>query len=255
MTCDFTLIFFRLVISPSTLEKVAVPTEYSSFMKPRNTVEQTESCTQLTLDLIKHDGRFFLECEGRQADGTHLGNAHRQLITLMSRPFRPSRQPRIVFLGLGFGHAVKLVRETLPQEKASFVILSESGILPDWLSRHLDEDPLDDERIHIDDADPFTPLPAGYAGSQGIFADLDHLDALAPKRWDISSEAVLNGFHDRLKKGGLLGLISTRPVVRLEKALRKAGFDVVTDFAPFSEKSKKNRTLYVARKGHYQRSH
>jgi hypothetical protein len=41
----------------------------------------------------------------------------------------------------------------------------------------------------------------------------------------------------------------------LEKELRKLGFDVATDLAPFSEKSKKNRTLYLARKGHYQRAH
>ncbi len=148
-----------------------------------------------------------------------------------------------------------MARETLPQEKASFVILPEAKILPEWISQHLDEDPLDDERVHIDDADPFSLLPAGYAGSQGIFADLDHLEALAPKKWKITSEAVLNGFQDRLKHGGLLGLISTRPVSGLEKALRKAGFDVAIDLAPFSEKSKKNRTLYLARKGHYQRSH
>lgn len=224
-------------------------------MKPRNTVAQTESCTQLTLDLIEHDGRYFLECEGRQVDGSHLGHAARQILTLMSRPFRPARQPRIVFLGLGFGHAVKTARESLPQEKASFVILPEAPVVPEWISKHLDEDPLDDERIHIDTLDPFSPLPAEYGGSQGIFADLDHLDALAPKDWSITSESVLNAFQERLKNGGLLGLISTRPVVGLEKALRKAGFDVVTDLSPLSEKSKKNRTLYLARKGHYQRSH
>lgn len=224
-------------------------------MKPRNTVARTESCTQLTLDLIEHDGRFFLECEGRQVDGSHLGHAARQILTLMSRPFRPARQPRIIFLGLGFGHAVKTAREALPQEKASFVILPEAPIVADWISRHLEEDPLDDERVHIDDLDPFSPLPPEYGDNQGIFADLDHLDALAPKDWEITSDSVLNALQERLKSGGLLGLISTRPVVGLEKALRKAGFDVVTDLAPLSEKSKKNRTLYLARKGHYQRSH
>ncbi len=224
-------------------------------MKPRNTVAQTESCTQLTLDLIEHDGRFFLECEGRQVDGCRLGHAARNVIATMSRPFRPAKQPRILFLGLGFGHAVKMARETLPQEKASFIIFPEAALLPKWISEHLDEDPLDDERVHLETASPFEPLPKDYAGSQGIFADLDHLDALAPKRWSITSEAVLSGLCDRLKNGGLLGLISTRPISNLERMLRKTGFDVATDLAPLSEKSKKNRTLYLARKGHYQRSH
>jgi hypothetical protein len=58
-----------------------------------------------------------------------------------------------------------------------------------------------------------------------------------------------------LKYGGLLGLVSTRPVPGLEKELRKTGFEVATDLVPLSEKSKKNRTLYLARKGRYQRSH
>ena len=39
--------------------------------------------------------------------------------------------------------------------------------------------------------------------------------------------------------GGLLGLIANRPVTGLEKQLRKSGFEVTTDFAPSSEKSKK----------------
>jgi hypothetical protein len=224
-------------------------------MKPRNTVAQTESCTQLTLDLIEHDGRYFLECEGRQVDGSNLGHAARSIIATMSQPFRPAKQPRILFLGLGFGHAVKMACEALPQEKASFVIFPEAHLLPSWISTHLAENPLDDERIHVESASPFEPLSNEYAGSQGIFADLDHLDALAPKRWSITSEAVVSGLCNRLKNGGLLGLISTRPVPGLEKVLRKAGFDVALDLAPLSEKSKKNRTLYLARKGHYQRSH
>jgi len=223
-------------------------------MKPRNTVARTESCTQLALELIEHDGSHFLECEGRQVDGSHLGFAAGKIIGLMSRPFRAAKQPRLVFLGLGFGHAVMSARQILPQEKASFVILPESPLLPQWISEHLSENPLDDERVHLDSANPFEPLPSDYSGTQGIFADLDHLDALAPKKWSITSEAVLKNYADRLKNGGLLGLISTRPITGLEKALRKANFEVVTDLAPLSEKSKKNRTLYLARKGHYQRS-
>ena len=224
-------------------------------MKPRNTVAQTESCTHLTLDFIEHDGRFFLECEGRQVAGSNSGHAVGKLIKLMSRPFRPARQPRLIFLGLGMGHAIKEAREALPQEKASFVILPESPKVAGWLSSHLIEDPLDDERVHLDVLDPFCPLPSEYAGSQGIFADLDHLEALAPKDWKITNPRILANFQDRLKAGGLLGLISTRPVAGLEKELRKAGFDIATDSAPISEKSKKNRTLYLARKGHYQRTH
>ena len=224
-------------------------------MKPRKIVARTESCTHLVLDLIEHDGRHYLECEGRQVDSHHLGLPAQQLIGLMCRPFRPARQPRLIFLGLGLGHAVLAAREALPQEKSSFVIFPEAPELPSWVSEHLIPDPLDDARVHLEDLDPFSPLSAEYRDSQGIFADLDHLEALAPKNWSITSPQILGNFNERLKSGGLLGLLSHRPVVGLEKELRKAGFDVATEITPLSEKSKKNRTLYLARKGHYQRSH
>ncbi len=224
-------------------------------MKPRKMIASTTSCTGLQLDLMQHDDRHFLECEGRQVDAAHLGHAARKLVGVMSQPFRPARQPRTIFLGLGFGHAVLESMKVLPQEKASFIILPEAAEIPGWLANHVDNEGLADERVTIGDADPFSLIPAEFTGSQGIVADLDHLEALAPKRWSITSPAVLSGFNERLKNGGLLGLISTRPIPGLEKELRKAGFDVATDLAPLSEKSKKNRTLYFARKGHYQRSH
>ncbi len=224
-------------------------------MKPRKIVAQTNSCTELNLDFIEHDGRFFLECEGRQVDGSHQGFATSKLINLMCLPFRPARQPRIIILGLGLGHAVTAARESLPQEKASFVILPEAAELANLISTNLAIDPLDDERVHLDSLDPFTFLPAEYAASQGIFADLDQLEALSPKNWSITSPNVLGNFQERLKTGGLLGLIANRPLSGLEKQLRNSGFEVTTDFAPSSKKSKKTRTLYLARKGHYRSKH
>ena len=173
----------------------------------------------------------------------------------MCLPFRPARQPRIIILGLGLGHAVTAARESLPQEKASFVILPEAAELANLISTNLAIDPLDDERVHLDNLDPFTFLPAEYAASQGIFADLDQLEALSPKNWSITSPNVLGNFQERLKTGGLLGLIANRPLLGLEKQLRNSGFEVTTDFAPSSKNSKKTRTLYLARKGHYRSKH
>lgn len=223
-------------------------------MKPRHLITESECCTGLTLALVDHDGRHYLECEGRQVDAGHLGFPAQSLIGLMCGPFRPARQPRLVFLGLGFGHAVKAAREALPQAKATFVVLPETPDLPGWLSAHLSENPLDDERVLIDKSPPFSRLGPDFADSQGIFADLDHLDALHPKNWAIDSPEVLANYHDRLKLGGLLGLLSSRPSSSLEKELRKAGFELACELAPLSEKSKKNRTLYLARKGQYHRS-
>lgn len=224
-------------------------------MKPRNFIEQSQSCTQLPLDLIEHDGRYFLECSGNQIDASHLGYSNRMLVELVAKPFRPARQPRIVFLGLGFGHSIIAAREALPQQKASFVILPESSKLPDWISKHLPTDPLDDERVYFDHRSPFEPLSEEFSGIQAVVADLDHLNTLAPKNWSFTSGNFLAILNERLKHGGLLGLVMNRPDPALEKELRKTGFEVVSDLVPLSEKSKKNRTLYLARKGSYQRRH
>ena len=224
-------------------------------MKPRNFIEQSQSCSQLTIDLIEHDGRYFLECSGSQIDASHLGYSNRKLVELVAKPFRSARQPRIVFLGLGFGHSIAAAQEALPQQKASFIILPESSELPDWISKHLPIDPLDDERVYFDHRSPLEPLSEEFSGIQAVLADLDHLNTLAPKDWSFTSGNFLAILNERLKHGGLLGLVMNRPDPALEKELRKTGFEVVSDLVPLSEKSKKNRTLYLARKGSYQRRH
>ncbi len=222
-------------------------------MKPRNTLAQTETRTGKPLELIEHDARFYLESAGTQVDAFHLGHPARELVGMLCRPFRPARKPRIIFLGLGFGHAVVEACSSLPQEKASFVILPESNELASLFSQHLPSDPLDDERVFLDsDHGPWEPIPADYSGSQAIIADLDHLQSMAPKNWTFNQLPILHNLFDTIKAGGLVGLIMSRPDPELEKNFRKCGFEIVTELVPVSEKSKKNRMLYLARKGHYQ---
>ncbi|MDB4519076.1 hypothetical protein N9118_05930 [Akkermansiaceae bacterium] len=220
-------------------------------MKPRNIVAQSQAYSRLTLDLIEHDGRHFLECEGRQVDAQHLGRPAHDLVQMICQPFRAAKQPRILFLGLGFGHGVAAARHYLPQEKADFVIFPEAKELPDWLQEHLEENPLDDERVHIETLSPFNPIPEKYSGSQAVVMDMDLLEGLSPSGYKPVHPVSLGNIHQMLKAGGFLGLIGTRLNPSLKKALQRGGFEVVHEFAPLSDKSKKNRTLYLARKGNY----
>ena len=61
----------------------------------------------------------------------------------------------------------------------------------------------------------------------------------------------LDNFNEKINylttKDGRKKMISS-----IKKEMRKAGFEVAVDAVPFSEKSRKNRTLYLARKGRYQ---
>lgn len=222
-------------------------------MKPRITVEQTTSCTRLPLELIEHDGRYALETGGTQIAAQHWSRPAIELMEMVCQPFRPAKQPRIIFLGLGFGHAVEAARQFLPQEKASFVVFPEAEELPEWLETHLPESPIDDHqnRVHIETLSPYRPIPAEYFKSQAVIMDLDHLTALSPVNYDPTHPASLHNIFDSLKTGGLLGILGSRLDNGLKKKLKKSGFDVVHEFVPLSEKSKKSRTLYIARKGHY----
>jgi len=193
-------------------------------MKPRNILAQTETVTQVPLDLIEHDGRFYLETSGTQTDGYHLKHPARELVNTLTRPFRPARKPRVIFLGLGFGHAPATARECLPQENASFVIFPEAHNLADLLSEYLPENPLDDERFFIEEHSPYQPIPSDFSGSQAIVADIDHLQTTAPQSWAISDLAILHNFFDSIKTGGLVGLIASRPDSLTRKEPQKMRF-------------------------------
>lgn len=220
-------------------------------MKPRLILESSFSSDQIPLTLVSHDDRFFLESNGRQIDASALSHPAHALLSILTRPFRPARQPRLIFLGLGFAHALSAALELLPQLKASFVVLPESPDLPAWLTHHLPQLPLADPRIHIHSNSPFAHLPADLNESQGLIADLDSLEAIAPPRWNPESSQTLANWTETLKNGGLLGLLTHRPRPQLEKSLRKLGYDLAIETTPLSPNSKKNRTLYLARKGDY----
>lgn len=223
-------------------------------MKPRSQLAESRSYNNVPLELVEHDGRHYLETGGRQITAAHLGHPEMELLTLLSRPFRPARKPRLIFLGLGFGQALAAARKALPQEKAEFIIFPEGPALLDQYQELIPQIvDLDDERLQFEKGGPFQQISGSFAGSQAIVLDLDALEMIAPPSWSISSEKVLYNYSETLKTGALLGLVVTRPRKELEKALRKVGFEVVTEVVPLSVKSKKSRTLYLARKGFYER--
>lgn len=224
-------------------------------MKPRELLSNGKTKEGLELQLINHDGRISLECEGRQLTATHLGTAAAELGRMAVSPFRPAKQPKILFLGIGLGHILQAAQEALPQEKASFHLCLEFPELAGWVAQHMTPNPLDDERVLVYENSPFDPIPQENVPYQAIVADLDALEGMAPEKWLPNRVRWLRQLSDSIKAGGLLGFLRHRRDPDLEKNLRFVGCDPVYDYVAVSEKSKKNRIVYLARKGHYQRSH
>ena len=221
-------------------------------MKPRETKHTGKTREGIPLQLVEHDGRTYLESDGHQLAANHLFISEQEIARLATAPFRPAKKPKCLFLGLGLGHMVKAACATLPQEAATFFVTLESNDLPAWAD--LSEESRD-PRIVTLDLPPFENIPQEHAPYQAIFADLDYLEALAPEKWLPNRVRWLRQLSDSIKAGGLLAFIRYRRDTTLEKNLRLIGCDPIYEFAKVSEKSKKNRVLYLARKGHYQSPH
>lgn len=221
-------------------------------MKPREILETGQSRDSRALQLVAHDDRLFLEHDGLQLDASHLGRSLAEAGRLASAPFLPVRQPKILFLGLGFAHGLHAAREALPKEKAAFHVCSESPDLPAWLAKHHHGDPFSDERVTDLERSPFDALPQESGPYQAIVADLDFLTGLAPEGWDPTRVRWLRQASDTIKTGGLLAFLRDRRDRALEKNLRLLSCDPISELVPLSENSKKHRVLYLARKGHRQ---
>jgi len=221
-------------------------------MKPRNTLAEAPLPDGSSLTLQEHDGRIYLLVHGQQICGPATRASEEELARLACAPFRPARQPKIWFAGLGLGHAVASVARELPQKKGQFIIAEPNEAIPQWHRRFLPESPLlTDGRVTLE-----TDCGPGglnrHAGS--LHAIVLHLDAspMGPRNrpW-VDERRWLSAAYESLQQGGLLAIAGSRPVADLTRRLQRSGFDVAEFTVPSSPNAKKPRFLpiWLARKG------
>ena len=120
-------------------------------MKPRITLAETPLPDGNTLTLQEHDGRKFLLVHGQQICGPATRAAEEELARLACAPFRPARQPKILFMGLGLGHAIAAVAKELPQKRATFIVAEPLAAISEWHRTFLPDSPLlTDPRVQLD---------------------------------------------------------------------------------------------------------
>lgn len=221
-------------------------------MKPRITLAETDLSDGNTLALQEHDGRKFLLVHGQQICGPATLAAEEELARLACAPFRPARQPKIFFMGLGLGHALAAVAKELPQKRANFLVAEPLAELPRWHREFIPESPLNhDGRIILGtDCGPGALIPH----SDTLHAILVHLDAspLGPRNrpW-VDEKRWVAAAYEALQRGGLLAIAGSRPVPTLTRRLQGSGFEVAEFTVPSSPNAKKPRFLpiWLARKG------
>lgn len=221
-------------------------------MKPRITLAETLLPDGGTLALQEHDGRKSLLIHGQQICGPATRAAEEELARLACAPFRPARQPKLWFIGLGLGHSLAAATAALPQKRGSFVVAEPLPVMADWHRAHLPESPLlTDPRVSlVPDCGPGSLVQ--QAGM--LHAILLHLDAspMGPgnKPW-VQDRRWLSAAYEALQAGGLLAIAGSRPVPAMTRRLYQSGFQVAEFHVPSSPNARKPRFLpiWLARKG------
>ena len=221
-------------------------------MKPRISLAETRLPDGSTLALQEHDGRKFLLIHGQQICGPATRAAEEELARLACAPFRPARQPKIWFAGLGLGHPLTTAAAELRQKRATFIIAEPLAALPEWHRRHLPDSPFcTDPRVVLEN----DCGPSALIGQAGLLhAILLHLDASPTgpgnRPW-VDDRRWLSAAYEALQAGGLLAIAGSRPVANLTRRLQRAGFEVAEFTVPASPEARKSRLLpiWLARKG------
>ena len=224
-------------------------------MKPRINLAETQLPDGSTLSLQEHDGRMALLVHGQQICGPSTLAAEEELARLACSPFRPTRQPKLYFVGLGLGQALATASAELKQKRGQFLVAEPTAAIPEWHRQFLPDSPLlNDKRISMEG----DCSPAALSRMAGeVHSILLHLDAspLGPRNrpW-VEDRAWLAAAYESLQNGGLLAIAGSRPNPRMSRMLQRAGFDVAEYEVPLAPNAKRTRMMpiWLARKGRYQ---
>ncbi|RYD24831.1 MAG: hypothetical protein EOP87_25475 [Verrucomicrobiaceae bacterium] len=221
-------------------------------MKPRITLAETTLPDGNTLTLQEHDGRKSIIVHGQEICGPSTRAAEEELARLACAPFRPARQPKIWFAGLGLGHTIAAVAKELPQKRATFTVAEPLLAISDWHRAHIPESPLlTDPRVALE----YDCGPAALKAQEGqLHAILMHLEASPPgprnRPW-VDERRWVSAAYEALQPGGLLAIAGSRHVANLTRRLQGSGFEVAEFTVPSSPNAKRPRFLpiWLARKG------
>ena len=221
------------------------------FMKPRITLAEAKLPEGGSLALQEHDGRKFLLIHGQQICGPATRAAEEELARLACAPFRPARQPKLWFAGLGLGHSLAAASSELKQKKATFIVAEPLAALCDWHRQHLPDSPIHHESRLVFEDDCGPSALVRHAGS--LHAILLHLDASptgpSNRPW-VDDRRWLAAAYEALQPGGLLAIGGSRPLANLTRRLQRSGFEVAEFTVPASPNARKSRLLpiWLARK-------
>lgn len=223
-------------------------------MKPYVQLAEHAADAELTYGLYDRDGVRYYQINSDPITSSKEDNCEYELAHMMARPFKPAKQPRVLIVGLGLGGFLNAIGESMPQEKAQFDIIDLNKESFTWYKKFLmaDEGIAPRVEFSVDTVSSFVRSKSNVYNA--IFVD--------PELWrsskngeDLMSKPYLNYFVNALKMGGLLGMVTERPDKIVSGRMERSGFEVSVERVAAVPGGKRQRTLWLAKKGHYQRPH
>jgi len=208
------------------------------------------------LTLHQQDGEFVLEYNGLELMSTNLTWSEQMLADLgcvdllEGAPTRPEH-PRVLIGGLGMGFTLKRVLELVGSPATVDVAELMSQVI-EWNRTYLVEHNgplLDDPRTNVILADLFDCLGDGDT-YDAILIDIDDTpDAvITTDNVKLYTPDFLTLLRESLNPGGCLAYWMAEPSPKLEKALKKAGFNLEEHPAkPHEQWEEARHRIYVAR--------
>jgi spermidine synthase len=228
-------------------------------MKPTVCLAETTTPAGDHLELLNHDGHFYLTVDGVQLTTSFAHGAEEELAKLGCAPVQGATKPHVLIGGLGLGYTLAAASQTLRQKGARFTVAEPIPELVRWNKGPLaDLHPglWDDPRVAVHHGDGATLLANSPAAFSVILLATDRGSAvLAGENFEaLYSVAGLKTMAAALKQGGVLAIWSASEDKSLEKRLRQTGFDVSRAEAPAAHRGKQKRrhTIWLARNGEYQ---
>lgn len=225
-------------------------------VKPRTLLDKASLPDGTLLSLHKEDGHFVLEYDGLELMSTDLTYSEQLLADLgcvdlrEGSPLRPEH-PRVLIGGLGMGFTLKRVLEMIGSPATVDVAELMSQVI-EWNRTYLVEHNgplLDDPRTNVILGDFFDCLGGGET-YDAILIDIDDTpdDVITTDNVRLYTPWFLKLLQDSLNPGGCLAYWMAEPSPKLEKALKKAGFDLEEHLAKaYADSDEFWHRIYVAR--------
>jgi spermidine synthase len=225
-------------------------------VKPYIQLDKTSLPDGTLLSLHKQDGEFVMQYNGLELMSTNLTWSEQMLADLgcvdllEGTPTRPEH-PRVLIGGLGMGFTLKRVLELVGSPATIDVAELMSRVI-EWNRTYLVEHNgplLEDPRTNVILADLFDCLGEGDH-YDAILIDIDDTpDALITvDNVKLYTPSFLSLLRESLNPGGCLAYWMAMPSPKLEKALKKAGFNLEAHPAkPHEQSERAIHRIYVAR--------